>query len=178
MSPSLRNKRNLFWKLQLESNSSNPKKMWSSIKSVLGPTDRPVPSLTSPSCSMWKLRKYTKIQSKHHPHHTLKLLSEFKPVTEEEVWRLITSSPDKQCSINRLPTWILKKVGSGLLAVIYNKSLSEGIDNKWTLSHCLETSVIKPLIKKSGLDQSLLANYHPVSNLLFLSIILERVVHK
>ena len=36
---------------------------------------------------------------------------------------------NKQCFIDRLPIWLLKKVSkdvSGLLAVIYSKSLSEG----------------------------------------------------
>ena len=41
-----------------------------------------------------------------------------------------------------------------------------------------KTAVIKPLIKKSGLDESLQANYHLVSNLPFLSKILEQVVYK
>ena len=41
-----------------------------------------------------------------------------------------------------------------------------------------KTAVIKSLIKKPGLDQSSPANYRPVSNLPFLSKILERIVHK
>ena len=34
------------------------------------------------------------------------LLNEFKPVTQEEVQRLTTLSPNNQCYIDRLPTWL------------------------------------------------------------------------
>ena len=37
-------KRSLFWKFQIESNSSNPKKMWRSINTVLGRTNQSVRS--------------------------------------------------------------------------------------------------------------------------------------
>ena len=37
---------------------------------------------------------------------------------------------------------------------------------------------IRPLLKKSGLDQDLLKNYRPVSNLPFISKVLEKVVDK
>ena len=37
---------------------------------------------------------------------------------------------------------------------------------------------IRPLLKKSGLDQNLLKNYRPVSNLPFISKVLEKVVDK
>ena len=70
--------RNLFWSLQIESNSSNLKKMWRSINTVLGRTDRPVqsrnlPLPTSPSSSTRKFRRYAKIQSTPHHRRTLKL---------------------------------------------------------------------------------------------------------
>ena len=37
---------------------------------------------------------------------------------------------------------------------------------------------IRPLLKKSGLDQNLLKNYRPVSNLPFISKVLEKCVDK
>ena len=39
-----------------------------------------------------------------------------------------------------------------------------------------KTAVIKPLLKKTTLDQEILANYRPISNLPFLSKILEKAV--
>ena len=40
----------------------------------------------------------------------------------------------------------------------------------------LKQAYVTPLLKKQGLDQNKLANYRPVSNLSFLSKLLERVV--
>ena len=43
----------------------------------------------------------------------------------------------------------------------------------------LKTAIVKPLLKKPSLDKNLLKNYRPISNLPFLSKILEKVVlHK
>ena len=39
-----------------------------------------------------------------------------------------------------------------------------------------KTAVVKPLLKKSNLDHNILNNYRPVSNLPFLSKILEKLV--
>ena len=57
---------------------------------------------------------------------------------------------------------------------IINTSLTTGI-----VPHDLKTAVVKPLLKKPSLDKNLLRNYRPISNLPFLSKILEKVVlHK
>ena len=42
----------------------------------------------------------------------------------------------------------------------------------------LKESVVNALLKKSGIDPEILKNYRPVSNLLFLSKLTERVVDK
>ena len=59
-----------------------------------------------------------------------------------------------------LPTWVK----------IVNKSLSSG--NFDGLKH----AVVKPLLKEFGLDSDVLKNYRPISNLQFLSKLIERVV--
>ena len=40
----------------------------------------------------------------------------------------------------------------------------------------LKTALIRPLLKKTGLDSDILKNYRPVSNLTFISKVIERVV--
>ena len=54
---------------------------------------------------------------------------------------------------------------------IINTSLTTGI-----VPRDLTTAVVKPLLKKPSLDKNLLKNYRPISNLPFLSQILEKVV--
>ena len=57
---------------------------------------------------------------------------------------------------------------------ISNTSLTAGF-----VPRDLKTAVVKPLLKKPSLDKNLLKNYRPISNLPFLSKILEKVVlHK
>ena len=55
---------------------------------------------------------------------------------------------------------------------IVNKSLSNGSVEG------LKESIVNPLLKKAGADPEILKNYRPVSDLLFLSKLTERVVDK
>ena len=56
---------------------------------------------------------------------------------------------------------------------IINKSIITGI-----VPSNFKKAIIRPLLKKENLDQNELKNYRPVSNLSFLSKILEKVVMK
>ena len=59
------------------------------------------------------------------------------------------------------------------LAQLVNISLQTG-----TFPKALKTAVIKPLLKKSNLDATVLNNYRPISNLPFLGKVLEKVVYQ
>jgi hypothetical protein len=58
-----------------------------------------------------------------------------------------------------------------LFTRIINKSIAEGV---FPLS--LKEAMVRPLLKKDNLDRELMKNYHPVSNLSFLSKILESII--
>ena len=60
---------------------------------------------------------------------------------------------------------------SPFVALLFNKSLSAGY-----FPATFKQAVIHPLLRKSGLDSSQMKNYRPVSNLSFLSKLLERAV--
>jgi len=59
------------------------------------------------------------------------------------------------------------------LAHLVNISIQTG-----TFPKALKTAVIKPLLKKSSLDATVLNNYQPISNLPFLDKVLEKVLHQ
>ena len=105
-------------------------------------------------------------------HHTL---DELTPVTVDEVNKLIGSAPCKTCQLDPAPTWLIKD-NSGLLApfiaLLFDKSLATG-----RFPSGFKNAVVRPLLKKPDLDASQPKNYRPVSNLPFLSKLLERVVH-
>jgi len=110
------------------------------------------------------------------PFRCTPLLSEFSPVTCDEVEKLISSAPTKTCQLDPVPTWLVNDVCgllSPFLTVLFNVSLSSG---------CFPTkfkhAVIRPLLKEADLDSSDMKNYRPVSNLPFLSKLLERVVQR
>ena len=100
----------------------------------------------------------------------------FDDVTEDEVKSLIFKSPSKHCDLYPLPTMLLKNCIDELIphiTHILNVSLQTG-----SVPDCFKYALVNPLIKKTGLDCQILStcNYRPVSNLLFLSKILEKVV--
>ena len=61
--------------------------------------------------------------------------------------------------------------GSPLITTLVNKSLTTG-----SIPEGFKLALIKPHLKKQTLDPDLLNNYRPVSNLHFLSKIVEKVV--
>ena len=101
-------------------------------------------------------------------------LKEFCIVHQEEVRKIISSSPSKSCSLDPIPTSILKLCLDELtpvLTLIVNTSL-EFVD----FSPELKRAFILPLLKKAILDCEILKNFRPVSNLSFLSKLIERIV--
>ena len=85
-------------------------------------------------------------------------------------------SPSKSCELDPLPSWLLKECVdelSPIVTSIVNASLNHAI-----VPLSLKTALIRPLLKKSGLDKEVLKNYRPVSNLSFISKVLEKVVAK
>ncbi len=99
----------------------------------------------------------------------------YTTIGQEELNKLITTSKPTTCLLDPVPTKLLKEllpVAEEPLLNIINSSLSLGhIPKPFKL-----LSVIKPLIKKPKLDPCELANYRLISNLPFMSKILEKVV--
>jgi hypothetical protein len=103
-------------------------------------------------------------------------LTDFHPATEDEVRKALSSAPNKSCELDPVPTWLLKQSADQLIpliTVIVNKSLTTS-----QVPASFKKAVIRPLLKKPDLDPEVLKNYRPVSNLPFLSKVLERIVSK
>ena len=104
----------------------------------------------------------------------ISILGLLKPATDEEISKTIRSSASKSCDLDPIPTWVLKLCFTELLrlshisltclspSVLYLMNLS------WLLLlHCW---------KKVLLDPEVLKNFRPVSNLTYLSKIIEHVM--
>ncbi|XP_078799361.1 uncharacterized protein LOC144990211 [Oryzias latipes] len=100
----------------------------------------------------------------------------FTAVDEAEITSIITSSKSSTCLLDPIPTRLFKEtfplINDSILTMI-NASLETGY-----VPQSFKYAVVKPLLKKPSLDPSILANYRPISNLPFISKILERVVVK
>ena len=84
------------------------------------------------------------------------------------------NSPSKSCSLDPWPTFLVLNYLDILITPItsiINSSLEQGkCPNFFKQAH------VTPILKKSSLDKEIFKNYRPVSNLNFISKILERVV--
>jgi hypothetical protein len=112
-----------------------------------------------------------------HPsfaHYDGCVFDSFEAVSEEEIHNLILQSPPKSCVLDPIPTSLTKLSMSELVPLvtkIINLSLESGV-----MPDHFKRAVVTPILKKPGLDANELKHYRPVSNLPFISKILEKVV--
>lgn len=120
------------------------------------------------------------ISTAHQPTNALPVESvtdvsfpEFNLLSESEVRATILSSTKKSCPLDPIPTTLLVKHLDELLPSvtrIINLSLDTGyFPDQWKLA------LVRPLLKKDGLEP-VLKNYRPVSNLQYISRLVETVV--
>ena len=96
------------------------------------------------------------------------------PAKEQEIQCIIAASPNKQCALDPFPTGLVKScktILSPIIMEMINKSLSSG-----EFPQAFKNALVTPLLKKRTLDEEILNNYRPVSNLTFVSKIIEKVV--
>ena len=137
-----------YYTRMISYNSKNPRQLWNCINKILHRL--PAPSL---------------------PKHVS--LAAFTPATVGEVRKIIMSSPNKSRDLGPLPTTLLKACLDALVSPITNiiKTLlcSGMFPDDFKQAH------VSPLLKKSSLLKDDLNSYRPISNLSFISKILERV---
>ena len=91
----------------------------------------------------------------------------FNLLTPGDVEKIIKNSSSKTCSLDTIPTWLVKDNLHTLLPIltkVVNSSLSSG-----TFPDTLKKSIITPVLKKSSLDHTILKHYRPVANIKFMS---------
>ena len=97
----------------------------------------------------------------------------FALLTEDDARMLIANSKSTSCCLDPVPTPLLKSCIESLIPVItkiINTSLESVVfPEDW------KVTVVKPLLKKLGLDP-LFMNLRPVSNLAYISKLIERAV--
>ena len=103
-----------------------------------------------------------------------KLLEVFTPIDIVYTKKLLQKTLPKSCELDLIPTSLIKMHSDAIadkITQIINTSLAEG-----TVSNNLKEASLCPLLKKSNLDVMTFKNYHLVSNLAYISKLLEQVV--
>ena len=98
-------------------------------------------------------------------------------MSEKEVLAIINSHENQNpCELDIIPTHLLKRLLPTLLPSlthIVNRSLIGGeFSPQW------KCAIVRPLLKGKKLDKTVLKNYRPVSNLSFISKLVEKCVLK
>jgi hypothetical protein len=101
-------------------------------------------------------------------------LHSFHAASISEIISIIKKSSKASCSLDPIPTSLLRNVLPSLapaITEIVNSVLSSG-----EFPNDLKSAIVQPLLKKSSLDCEILKNFRPVSNLSFLSKVIEKVI--
>ena len=193
----LRKARSDYYSSLIEENKNNPRFLFSTVARLTDSHSSTEPSiplaLSSDDFMSFFNDKITTIRDKiHHLLHSTSngsplnaesleiktsldiYLDCFYPIDLQQLLLKISSAKPSTCLLDPIPTRLLKEalpvVNTSLLDMI-NMSLLTGY-----VPQSFKVAVIKPLLKKPTLDPEVLANYRPISNLPFLSKILEKVV--
>jgi hypothetical protein len=181
----------------VKSQSDNPKQLWSTINSLSGnakskdlPEHDNLPSLVN-SFNLFFAGKISQIranitmndlpvnanslnQLRSEVSYTA-AMSVFQEMKESDIKSLIKCSPSKSCCLDPIPTYLLQSCETIVspLTKLMNLSLKTGVVPK-----CFKHALVTPLIKNSKLDSNSMSSYRPISNLLYVSKLLERCVAK
>jgi hypothetical protein len=180
----LNRKRSSYWQRKIEAERTSPKRLWSSIDTLLGRGRLPSSSAISvDDFSRYFNEKVASVrrstEGSPDPVYSVvppscSLLNQFAAVNHDDVIACIMRLPDKQSSCDVLPSSVLKKVAaevSPFLTHLFNRSLSTGV-----FPTRYKTAYITPIIKKPGAVPSDVRSYRPISNLPIASKLLERFV--
>ena len=100
-------------------------------------------------------------------------LDSFSPLSVEDVCNIIIKSSNASCTLDPIPTWLVKScldVLAPSITHMVNLSIRHAyVPDDW------KSAIVKPLLKKSGLELTY-KNFRPVSNLPFISKIVEKAV--
>ena len=184
-------KKNNYWANLVQTNRNNPKKLWCVIDKILckesSDNFQDIPTDHSPSnFADYFKNKVNKVREQtgefaapafaNYDMQKTNKLTSFSSCSEIEVKKIIMNSPTKSCSLDYLPTHVFKEYVDLFVPFL------TGLINLCFSSGCFPSAckhaIVMPLLKKSTLDRNNLKNYRPVSNLSFVSKVIERIAAK
>jgi len=182
-----------YWRSRLATDSHDPRRLWRHVNSVLcrGKESGLPPPPVSHSADDFQRFFVAKVENvraataassgadtvevdhSRCSQPSPSTMTMWRDVTESEVRRIVLAAPLKSCSLDPIPTFVLRDCIDVLLpylTAMVNSSLREG-----RMPESQKKAIVTPLLKKPSLDPQELKNYRPVSNLSFVSKLVERV---
>jgi len=178
-------KQDRYWTKKVEAHAGDSKKLWRSLSAVLMrnknssvPASQHISAVTLAEFFVDKV-KGVRADTDNAPPPTFTLhdgqtFCQFREVSMDEVRRVIMDSPPKSCVLDPIPTFILRDIVDVVVPffwVLCNTSLQSG-----SLSESQKMAVVTPVLKKANADPDDPKNYRPISNLTFMSKVIERLV--
>ena len=110
------------------------------------------------------------------PFKPLSLFLHFSPITLTDLITIIKSVSSSSCLLDLSSPKIFNDLSSFFYPIILNINInfSLAISN---IPISFKSSIVTPIQKKPSFYLSIISNYHPISNLSFLSKILEKAIY-
>jgi hypothetical protein len=169
-------------------NKKNPKVLFDTINTLVCPAAPVIPVFCEADSNAFLgffTNKIKMIKDKipSHPWGTAAVFkpvsskwSTFRTVTIADISELVTRMKPSSCSSDVIPLRLFQKVLEEIgpcVTKMVNLSLSTGV-----FPDAFKHAIVKPLLKKPGLDPSDFNSFRPISKLPFLSKIIEKVVYE
>ena len=168
--------------MKVDSERSDPRQLWRSVSSLMSRSRAPV-SMTVGADEAHRFfdDKVAGVRASTDdvppPTYTTApttcQLADFSRLSTDDVITAVHRLPDKRCQLDVMPTRMLK-CNTDLLAPF----LTELFNCSLALGSVPGVAFITPTLKKSDADAADITQYRPISNLLVLSKLLERLVAK
>ena len=179
-----RRKEQSYWSTLLSDHAGQPRKLWRSLNALLGKNTTRGSSSNCPSAQQLldyfieKVASVRRSTSGSEASTTLPStsarLDHFTACSVDDIQKVIMAAPAKSCALDPVPTEVLKMFLQELLPYITsmcNASLLQGC-----LPQSQRHATVVPRLKKANADQTDVKNYRPISNLTFMSKVVERLV--
>ena len=114
---------------------------------------------------------HTNKSARPNLHH----LTNFEEITQDQLEKIIREMNSKTCPLDPAPTYLVKKCLNLLLPLILHIVNTAIRTNSFPDE--LKYAIVTPIVKDDSKNENDLSNYRPISNVSFLSKILEKVIY-
>ena len=179
-----RKAQDLYWRTIVDASSGSALKLWNSLSGVMG-SKKLSPIVDQLDADTFLRTFEDKVKDVRtstagsdptgYSGFDGNRMESFSEINLEDTIKRIQNSSNKSCGLDPAPTWLVKEFSAELgpfVCSLFNKSLSLGV-----FPQSFKVAEITPVLKKTSLDASVPVNYRPISNLCYLSKLLERTVN-